>query len=92
MREPTKAVGMMGILVERKMGAVQEKNKPSGEGESPCKHRANVHLRRSQGRKPLPLCRLRAGSCAVTGYYRKSHIGFPLKGELDFSVEESKRR
>ena len=53
MREPTKAVGMMGILVERKMGAVQEKNKPSGEGESPCKHRANVHLRRSQGQKPL---------------------------------------
>ena len=51
--EPTKAVGITGEPTERKFGTVQEKNKPSGEGESPCKHRANVHLRRLQGRMPL---------------------------------------
>ena len=53
LRESTKAVGTTGELRERKFEAVQGKIKPSGEGESPCKHRANVHLRRSQGRKPL---------------------------------------
>ena len=51
--EPTKAVGMTGELTKGKFKSCAEKNKPFGEGESPCKHRANVHLRRLQGRKPL---------------------------------------
>ena len=51
--EPTKAVGVTVELTKGKFKGCAEKNKPSGEGESSCKHRANVHLRRSQGRKPL---------------------------------------
>ena len=50
---PTKAVGITGEVLEGKFGGCAEKNKPSGEGESSCKHRANVHLRRSQGQMPL---------------------------------------